>query len=133
MTNAAQLQKLIVVEDDPDIQIVIEMALVEIGGFEVQICGDANQLYAALEGNGKPDLILLDVMLPDKDGPTIIAELASDDRYKDIPVIFATARVRQADLLKYNELGAIGTLSKPYDIGSLCDQITEIWSKARDL
>lgn len=129
MTQNKELKKIFVVEDDVDIQFIIEMALVEFGGFDVVVCPDGNTLFNTLK-DSQPDLILLDVMLPDDDGPTIITKLKADPAYADIPVIFATARVRDKDVQSYLDLGAIGVLSKPYEVELLCDQIQEMYQRA---
>ncbi|WP_033068998.1 response regulator [Thalassospira australica] len=129
MSENKELNKIFVVEDDVDIQFIIEMALVEFGGFEVVICPDGKTLFDILQ-NSQPDLILLDVMLPDDDGPTIITKLKADPAYADIPVIFATARVRGKDVQSYMDLGAIGVLSKPYEIEELCDQIRDMFHRS---
>ncbi len=128
MTQNKELKKIFVVEDDVDIQFIIEMALVEFGGFDVVVCPDGKTLFNTLK-DSQPDLILLDVMLPDDDGPTIITKLKADPAYADIPVIFATARVRDKDVQSYLDLGAIGVLSKPYEVELLCDQIQEMYQK----
>ncbi|OSQ36713.1 response regulator [Thalassospira mesophila] len=129
MPDKESLKRIYVVEDDIDIQFIIEMALVEIGGFDVVVFPDGQSLFNTLNDN-QPDLILLDVMLPDDDGPTIIKKLKSNPSYAQIPVIFATARVRDKEVETYYALGAIGVLPKPYEIEDLCDQITDMFVNA---
>ena len=62
-----------------------------------------------------PDLVLLDVMMPQMDGWQVAAELAADDATCEIPIVFLTARSESADLLRGYELGAVGYVSKPFD------------------
>tara|TARA_R110000868_G_scaffold357374_1_gene618853 strand:- start:15181 stop:15576 length:396 start_codon:yes stop_codon:yes gene_type:complete len=123
------LKQIYVVEDDPDIQVIVEMALSELGDFDVTVFGDGSALFASLDTTEHPQLIILDVMLPGDDGPTILKKLKARPESAQIPVIFATAKVRSCDQSLYAQLGAIGTIPKPFEIETLCDQVTALWSK----
>ena len=79
-----------IVEDDPGIREIEEMALRN-SNYTVETFERAADLYAALE-NGQPDLLLLDVMLPDEDGYSILRKIRTDSRLKELPVIMITAR-----------------------------------------
>ena len=70
----ASLQRVFLVEDDPDIQTVARLALEAVGGFTVEICSSGQQALQQVE-NFAPDLIVLDVMMPDMDGPTVLQHL----------------------------------------------------------
>lgn len=124
MTTPENSNRIFVVEDDPDIQIIVEMALSEIGGFDVEIFPEGSAFFARLSEGHRPAIILLDVMLPGDDGPTILRKLKSYPDYADIPVAFATARARESDKNQYLELGAIGVISKPYDLDELCSTLS---------
>ncbi len=123
-----QLNCIMLVEDDPDIQIVAKLALETVGGFRVEICENGNQALAQMMSL-RPDLILLDVMMPGMDGPTTLAKLREIKEAKDIPVIFMTAKVQQQELEEYQNLGALGVIAKPFDPMKLADQVREVWSK----
>ncbi|MCC9620419.1 response regulator [Thalassospira sp. MA62] len=123
MTQQSTNKRIYVVEDDPDIQVIVEMALSEIGGFNVEIFPEGSGLFDKLATGEMPDMILLDVMLPGDDGPTILGKLKAQEAYADIPVAFATARVREIDKQSYIDLGAIGVIAKPYDLDNLCSSI----------
>ena len=114
------------VEDDPDIQTVAQMALEMVGGFTLRTCSSGREaLLAAAEC--KPDLLLLDVMMPGMDGPTTLAELRKLPDTGNTPVIFMTAKVQAAEVAQYRELGAIDVIHKPFDPMELSAQIARIW------
>src|ERR1051325_9134627 len=79
-----------------------------------------------------PDAILLDVMMPDLDGPATFRLLQSVEELRQIPVIFLTAKVQPADLRKFTDLGVRGVIAKPFDPLKLADQIDELleWKDA---
>ena len=98
------MKKIFCVEDDLNIRELISYALSS-SGFEV--CGFENSMDFS-EGLKKdnPDLILLDIMLPDKDGTEILKELKSDKEHSDIPVIVLTAKSQQLDKIRCLDGGA---------------------------
>lgn len=123
-----ELKKILLVEDEPDIQTVAQMALETVGGFEVQVRGDGAQgVAAALEW--APDLVMLDVMMPSMDGPTALGKLRESEAGKRIPVIFMTAKVQKGEIQEYLDLGAVGVISKPFDPMTLAEQVKAIWEK----
>jgi CheY-like chemotaxis protein len=74
----------------------------------------------------RPDLVLLDVMMPDIDGWTVARELATDERTRDIPVVFLTARAEPADKRMGEQLGGVGYLVKPFDPVSIGDYVDDV-------
>ncbi len=74
----------------------------------------------------RPDAILLDVMMPDIDGPTTFRCLQDDPQTRHIPVILLTAKVQAADRNRFEELGVAGVLTKPFNPMALSDQVTAI-------
>ncbi|MBX3676889.1 MAG: response regulator [Rhodocyclaceae bacterium] len=123
------LNKILLAEDEPDIRTVAELALASVGGFTVHLCEDGAHALAELPGFA-PDLVMLDVMMPNMDGPTTLAELRKLPQGKDVPVIFMTAKVQQAEIEGYKRLGAIGVIPKPFDPMTLADKVRELWSAA---
>ncbi len=118
------------VEDDPDIQMVARLALEAVGGFVVETCDsglDALRKAPAF----KPDLILLDVMMPQMDGPETLEKLRRQPALDTVPVVFMTARVQRHEIDQYKALGAIDVISKPFDPMTLADTVRSIW-EARD-
>lgn len=124
-----KLERILYVEDEPDIQTVAKMALEMIGGFEVMLCDNGVQALAAV-ADFAPDLILLDVMMPGMDGPTTLLKLRANPATAAIPVIFLTARIQPPDAAHYQSMGALDVIAKPFDPMTLARQIRQIWSRA---
>jgi CheY-like chemotaxis protein len=122
------LNRILMVEDETDIQQVAQLALEAVGGFTVCICssGSAALEQAPLFG---PDLILLDVMMSGMDGPSTLLALRQLPHFSATPVIFMTAKVQSHEVARYKELGALDVISKPFDPMTLSDTIVEIWTR----
>jgi len=120
------LNRILFVEDDPDIQEVARMALELIGGFTVVTASSGKEALELLDVV-KPQLILLDVMMPEMDGPTTLKKIHTQANWTDIPVIFLTAKVQEEDRKEYKELGAIDTIAKPFDPMNISNHIKQIW------
>jgi CheY-like chemotaxis protein len=103
---------IMVVDDNPDLVDIIRLTI-ESNGFNVRSANSGIELFAALEKE-KPDLILLDVMMPDMDGFEVLTRLKSDPGTGSIPVILLTAKVQYEDVLGGYKLGADYYMTKPY-------------------
>lgn len=125
------LQKILFVEDDPDIQMVAQLALEAVGGYTVQMCSSGKEALAVAE-QFAPDLILLDVMMPGMDGPTTLMELRKKPSLTQTPVVFMTARVQRHEIEQYLAMGAADVISKPFDPMTLSAQVADIWVKANE-
>jgi len=125
------LQKILFVEDDPDIQMVAQLALEAVGGYTVQMCSSGKEALAVAE-QFAPDLILLDVMMPGMDGPTTLMELRKKPSLTQTPVVFMTARVQRHEIEQYLAMGAADVISKPFDPMTLSAQVADIWVKAHE-
>ncbi len=102
------------IDDEPDILDIVAASLALDPELEVRSCGSgADGLAAAAEW--RPDLILLDVMMPVMDGPTTLTHLRENPQTADIPVVFLTARVQTHEVAHFKTLGAAGVISKPFD------------------
>ena len=102
------------VDDEPDIREIVEMALGLDPNLTVQGCASgAAGLVAVREC--APDLVLLDVMMPDMDGPTMLGHLRESPATANIPVVFMTARAQTREIEHFRSLGAVGVISKPFD------------------
>jgi two-component system OmpR family response regulator len=121
------LNRILLVEDDPDIQTVTSLALASFGGFDVRICGSAQEAVACAE-QFRPDLILLDVMMPGMDGLAALMALRSIPATADVPIVFLTARVQPQEVERYRELGSIAVIPKPFEPTALADTIRAIWN-----
>ncbi len=121
------LSRILMVEDEADIQTVAQLALEAVGGFMVQISGSGGEALAAAPTFG-PDLILLDVMMPDMDGPSTLRALRANPRTREIPVIFMTAKIQSHEVARYKDLGALDVIPKPFDPMALSATVTAIWN-----
>ena len=124
------LQRVLMVEDDPDIQIVARMALEAVGGYTVEICSGGQEALQNVERFG-PDLVLLDVMMPGMDGPTVLRHLRERPATAQLPVVFMTAKAQAHEISSYRAMGALDVISKPFDPMQLSAQLAEIWSRNR--
>ena len=123
----SELTRILYVEDEPDIQAVAQIALEAVGGFTLKICNNGIEaLKEAAEFD--PDLLLLDVMMPDMDGPTTLSELRKQPSLQLTPAIFMTAKVQPHEVEELRALGAIDVIAKPFDPMNLSNQIKEIWA-----
>lgn len=123
------LTHILYVEDDLDIQAVAQIALEIVGGLSLKTCSSGAEALATANAGFVPDLLLLDVMMPNMDGPTTLAELRKLPGTANTPVIFMTAKVQSAELDFYTSLGAIGVIAKPFDPMELSSQVRALWSK----
>jgi two-component system OmpR family response regulator len=126
--NAKPLERILFVEDNPGIRTIAELALVTVGGFAVDICDSGAEAIKLVAAGAKPDLLLLDVMMPGMDGPTILENLRKLPTTTGTPVMFVTARVQPDEVAHYQSLGAIGVITKPFDPMQLADQIRKLWN-----
>lgn len=103
------MQKILIIEDDADIA-AIERDYLALGGFDVTICGDGES-GLELAKKGDVDLVILDLMLPGKDGFTVCRELRE---VSDIPIIMVTARHEDVDMIRGFGFGADDYVEKPF-------------------
>jgi CheY-like chemotaxis protein len=126
---ARELNKVLYVEDDVDIQSVAKIALEVVGGLTLRSCSSGKEALETKTVEFAPDLMLLDVMMPEMDGPTTLRHLRSMPGLEKTPVIFMTAKVQNSEVAHYKSLGAIGVIAKPFDPMQLATQIRQLWSE----
>jgi two-component system OmpR family response regulator len=122
------LQRLLYVDDDPDIQIIASMALIEIGGLDLLMCSSGAEALTRYAGYA-PQLLLLDVMMPGMDGPATLDALRRLPGWADTPAVFVTAKVRNQERQRYLDLGAVEVIPKPFDPMTLADQLRAVWMR----
>ncbi|HEX4927084.1 MAG TPA: response regulator [Burkholderiales bacterium] len=122
------LERICYVEDDEDIQRIVRMSLERVGKMTVQIITDPGAALGAM-ASFKPDLVMLDWMMPGMDGPTLFREMKKQPDLAALPVVFITAKAGQRDLDELKSLGAAGTISKPFSPKDLPEQLRAIWAK----
>jgi len=122
-----ELTKILYVEDEKDIAQVARLALETVGGFSIVSC--ENGRVALEKGPAfQPDLVLMDVMMPEMDGPTALLEMRKMEELKDVPVIFMTAKVQPTEIAEYKKMGAVDVIPKPFDPMTLAEQVKQVWS-----
>lgn len=112
------------VEDDKNIQEMIIYSLKSVG-FSAKGFDDSSNLYNEIEKE-IPKLILLDIMLPNEDGLSILKKIKNNAKYKDIPVIMLTAKSTEFDKVKGLDLGADDYVSKPFGVMELIARIKAV-------
>ncbi len=126
-----EIERVLYVEDEPDIQAVARVALEAVGGFEVQIYNSGRDAMNHIGeiSTFNPDVILLDVMMPDMDGPSTLAALRKEHSFAETPIIFMTAKVQPHEIADFKAMGALGVIPKPFDPMTLSDCIRKTWSE----
>jgi two-component system, OmpR family, response regulator len=119
------MTRIMLVDDEPDIRTIGELSLVEVGGMSVVAAASGAEALAIAPGE-RLDLILLDVMMPEMDGPSVLTCLREDARTARIPVVFMTAKVQRHEVQRYLALGAAGVIAKPFDPLTLPDQVRSV-------
>jgi two-component system, OmpR family, alkaline phosphatase synthesis response regulator PhoP len=120
---------ILLVDDDDDIREIAAISLEAVGGWQVSSASSGVEGIAKAR-TGSPDAILLDVMMPDIDGPATFRRLQDDAQTRDIPVIFLTAKAHNADRERLEGIGVAGLLTKPFDPMTLSAEITAILAAA---
>ena len=122
------LNRICYVEDDEDIQRIVRMSLERLGKMTVEVVTDPTVAIPAIAAF-KPDLVMLDWMMPGMDGPTLFRQMKQRPEVSDLPVVFITAKAAQRDLDELMSLGAAGAISKPFSPKDLPAQLRAIWAK----
>jgi CheY-like chemotaxis protein len=122
-------KKVLVIDDEGDIREVARLSL-ELTEKWAVMSANGGAAGTALAQSMSPDAILLDVMMPDMDGPSTLRALQQENVTRAIPVIFLTAKVQAADRQKFMQLGVRGIISKPFDPLTLGQQIKDVLSWA---
>ena len=110
-----------IVEDDKNIREIETFALGNVG-YEVKDFASAGEFYKALDVR-KPDLILLDIMLPDEDGLAIVKKLRKWEETKLLPIIMVTAKTTEIDKVKGLDMGADDYMTKPFGVMELISRV----------
>lgn len=122
------LQRILHVEDVPSIQVVTRIALEKLGGFEVLSCASGQEALARAQ-RFAPDMILLDVMLPQMGGLELLRQLSSLIDLQHIPIVLLTGQQDEpASPAELRQLGVRKLLRKPFDPLQLAAQLKEVWN-----
>ncbi len=124
----AELRKILSVEDDPDIAVLLGIALEDVGGFETRLCASAAEAIAIAPAF-RPDLVLLDIRMPEMSGADLLVRLRAFPELEETPILFMTASVMPDQVERLKALGAAAVLAKPFDPVELPDQIRAVWDR----
>jgi DNA-binding response OmpR family regulator len=119
------MTKVLYVDDEDDIREVAELALSLDPMFEVKTCPSGQDALSVIP-TWKPDVIVLDVMMPGLDGPTTFALLKNQHGDDLPPVLFCTARTQADDVRSYHDLGGAGVIAKPFNPMELAAQVKSL-------
>ena len=122
------LNRICYVEDDEDIRRIVRMSLEKLGKMTVEVVGDPLVAIEAIN-SFKPDLVMLDWMMPGLDGPSLFRQMKLRPETSSLPVVFITAKASSTELDELMGMGAAGAISKPFSPKDLPDQLREIWKK----
>jgi len=115
-------KRILIIDDEEDIREVVQLSLSTVTAWQVLTAGSGKEGLARA-ATEQPDAILLDVMMPDMDGPTAFRKLQADASTRSIPVILLTASVQASDRQRFADLGVAAMIAKPFDPLKLGGQI----------
>ncbi|WP_088889546.1 response regulator [Leptolyngbya ohadii] len=122
-------RRILIIDDEYDIRAVAQLTLKTVGGWEVSIASSGHEGLSKA-ANEQPDVVLLDVMMPDMDGIETFRALQANPATQSIPVILMTAKVQAAEQRRFAELAVAGIITKPFKAMKLPEQIAKLldWS-----
>lgn len=126
------LKKILFVDDDEDIHLILQFAFRGVPGLIVRsVLSGEEGIKAALEF--QPDIILLDVMMPNMDGIATLQTLKVLPSLTNIPVIFLTAKAQKDEVESYFKYGIADVIVKPFDPETLINQVRTVWEKSQGI
>jgi DNA-binding response OmpR family regulator len=128
---AEGLHRILHVDDDRDIRDIVRLALEEKRGYSVESCASTGEALECARAF-RPDLLILDMIMPGKDGLELYQAIRAIDGLAEVPVMFMTSAAQTIDMRAYAHAGAIGTIMKPFDYATLAEMVEEIWDSRND-
>jgi len=122
--------KILIVEDDRSIQMVLELVFTRMVKCEVVLASNGIDGLAMIQKH-KPDVVLLDLMMPGMDGFEVCQRSKADEATRHVPIIFLTAQPQPAAVARAMSLGAAGYLVKPFDPIKIIDQVNEALARVQ--
>lgn len=116
--------RVLYVDDEPDIREIARIALDLDDGMIVETAASGSEAIVKAAA-WRPDIILLDVMMPEMDGPTALSKLRALPETRDIPVVFITARTQSHEVERFRAMGAAAVIPKPFDPMLLAIQVRQ--------
>lgn len=120
------LQRILCADDEPDMRALIKLALENVGHFHVDLCASGRELLDNID-LCKPDIVLLDYIMPAMDGMEVMQQLQRRADCHRIPVVFMTGSSTQSDIDRMKMAGAAGVIAKPFDPMTLSEALVKIW------
>lgn len=124
------LQRIICVDDEPDMLMIIKLSLENIGGYQVLACASGLELLDMLD-SWSPDLIILDAVMPGLTGLQTLARLREKEGGANVPVLFITGSAG-VNLEDFAVAGVIGVMGKPFDPLRLAEDVKNIWKASQN-
>ncbi len=124
--NRQPLRSVLYVDDDPDIREVVQMAFETLSDVLLRTVDGGEAALASLRGE-RPDMVLLDVMMPGLDGPATLQRMRAELGLGAIPVLFMTAKSLPHELEHLRRLGSVGIIGKPFDPMQLPRTVQTHW------
>jgi DNA-binding response OmpR family regulator len=121
--------RVLAVDDDPTILRLLEVNL-EMDGHEVHTATDGQEALDRVD-EVHPDVVILDVMMPNLDGWQVCERLREDERFADLPVIFLSARAQESDVTRGDDAGADAYVTKPFDPMALVELVERLGTRGR--
>jgi CheY-like chemotaxis protein len=125
-----ELKRVMCVEDDPDIRLILKFSLERLGGFSLCLCSDGFDALDKVE-SFQPQLVLLDVMMPKLSGPQTLKKLRTLEVMRGVPVVFLTAKAMRNEVEALLEHGSTGIIVKPFDPVTLPKDVLIYWQHGR--
>jgi CheY-like chemotaxis protein len=122
------ISKVLLVDDEPDIRRIAHLSLHRVGKLQVVMASSGAEALE-LAPRERPDVVLLDVMMPELDGPSTFQRLRASAATAGIPVIFMTAKAQKHEVEAFRALGAAGVIPKPFDPMTLAAEVRRIVSE----
>ena len=118
-------KRILLIDDEETIQEVVQVGIEIETGWQVSSASSGSE-GIAVAASQQPDVILLDVMMPDMDGISTLSQLKANAKTQSIPVIFLTAKTQAADKNLFQSLGVVGIITKPFNSMTLASRIAQI-------
>jgi CheY-like chemotaxis protein len=125
-------RRVLIVDDEDSIREIARLSMQVVGGHEVTTAASGREALDRIAVN-PPDAVLLDVMMPELDGPSTVSQMQADPELREIAVILLTAKVQPTEVARFRELsGVVGVIAKPFDPMTLPGQVAKIlgWNGA---
>lgn len=124
------LRSVLYADDDPEVRAIAALALNRDGDLQVTTCASGMEALE-LARRDRPDLILLDYLMPELDGPDTLVRLRVQRETQDIPVIFVTTIGLCDDVERFRPMGLLGLIEKPFSVTRLLDDVRMLWRQQR--